>query len=407
MYRAGKKTFVFVTAVLCLLALATSASAADPRVLEGSIDADFAKINDLVPGFGGMFVDADGVVKVYMTDPSKADLLMGTLEGVEILRGRFEFNELQGWRVRLREVLGVAGVSSLDVDERANRIEIGLVPETRQTAARKIRVQMRKLGIPAEAVKFASRPMMNPLQATVRDAFNPVPGGVQINFPGFLCTLGFNVKFPASDISDAATCYFVTNDHCTFNSGQNDSTPYFQPLSPRFIGTEVFDPPFFTGAGCFPGSVCRYSDAALARYEDPAIPCEFGAIARTPLNSIVLDNPARWKIVAKQLAPLVGQLVAKQGRTTGRTEGTVTQTCVDTGVSGTNIVRLCQAFVQAGGAVIVQPGDSGSPVFLRRVETSVASLVGILWGGNGPGTLFVFSPVENIEKDFGRPLTVH
>jgi len=406
MCRAGTKTFVLL--VLSLLTLATAA-AAGPRVLEESIDADFAKINDQVPGFGGMFVDADGVVKVYMTDAGKADLLRGALEdGVEILEGRYEFNELQGWRVKLREVLGLGGVSSLDVDEKANRIEIGLVPETRPLTAAKIRHQLDKLGIPRDAVKFASRPMMIPLQTTVQGAFNPVPGGVQINFPGFLCTLGFNVRRPESDLSNQLSCFFVTNDHCSATSGNNDSTPYFQPLAPRFIGTEILDPPFFTGAGCFPGSVCRFSDAILARYEDPAIPCEFGAIARTaPIGSINLDNPDRWKIVAKLLAPVVGQLVAKQGRTTGRTEGFVTQTCVDTGVSGTNIVRLCQAFVQnTPPSVIVMPGDSGSPVFLRRVPPSVAGLVGLLWGGSGDGMLFVFSPIENVERDFGFSLTV-
>jgi hypothetical protein len=115
MCRAGTKTFVLL--VLSLLTLATAA-AAGPRVLEESIDADFAKINDQVPGFGGMFVDADGVVKVYMTDAGKADLLRGALEeGVEILEGRYEFNELQGWRVKLREVLGL-GASAASTSTR-------------------------------------------------------------------------------------------------------------------------------------------------------------------------------------------------------------------------------------------------------------------------------------------------
>lgn len=397
MYSVGRKTFTLWTAALFMLTLVATTASAEHRLVEGSIDADFARINDVVPGFGGLFIDDDGVVKVYMTAASKADLLTAAIEHVEILEGRYEFNELLGWRVKLREVLGTPGLSTLDVDERTNRIRIGLEPEARRIAAREIRRQMRELGIPRDAVVFESRPKMIPLQTTVQGAFNPVPGGVQINFPGFLCTLGFNVRFADSDL-----CYFVTNDHCSLTSGHNDSTPYYQPLAPRFIGTEILDPAFFTGAGCFPGSVCRYSDAILARYEDPTIPCEFAKIARTPVGSIVLDNPDRWTIVAKQLAPLVGQFVAKQGRTTGRTQGFVTQTCVDTGAAGTNIVRLCQAFVNAG----VQGGDSGSPVFRPRIDPSLASLVGILWGGNGPGTQFVFSPTENIEKDFGRPLTV-
>ena len=242
---------------------------------------------------------------------------------------------------------------------------------------------------------------MIPLQTTVQGAFDPIPGGVQINFPGFLCTLGFNVEL-------GGHCYFVTNDHCTATSGQNDSTPYGQPLlSGGTVATEVFDPPFFSGAGCFPNAICRFSDAAVARYADPAM-CEFGRIARTPVNSLNLDNPDRWTIVSKQLTPFQNQLVAKQGRTTGRTEGRVQATCQDTGVSGTNPlqVRLCQATVTNNGQVVVQGGDSGSPVFRRRVSTSVAQLVGILWGGNVQGTEFVYSPMENIETDFGRSLPV-
>jgi hypothetical protein len=99
----------------------------------------------------------------------------------------------------------------------------------------------------------------------------------------------------------------------------------------------------------------------------------------------------------------MGQLVAKVGRTTGWTEGDVFLTCADTPVASSNITRLCQTHVNAG----VGGGDSGSPVFLRRVDSSLAALVGILWGGNFQGTVFVFSPVENIERDFGFGLTVH
>jgi hypothetical protein len=107
-------------------------------------------------------------------------------------------------------------------------------------------------------------------------------------------------------------------------------------------------------------------------------------------------------IVAKVGSPLAGSTVAKVGRTTGWTESAVSQTCVDTNVAGSNITRLCQSIVNAG----VGPGDSGSPVFHRRIPTSQAALGGILWGGNQAGTLFVFSPTENIEKDFGFALTV-
>ena len=95
---------------------------------------------------------------------------------------------------------------------------------------------------------------------------------------------------------------------------------------------------------------------------------------------------------------MVGDVANKIGRTTGWTQGTVSATCVNTGVSGTNIVQLCQTFVDAG----VGAGDSGSDVF--GLSGGQATLLGGLWGGNSAGTLFVYSPISNIERELG-PLT--
>jgi hypothetical protein len=95
----------------------------------------------------------------------------------------------------------------------------------------------------------------------------------------------------------------------------------------------------------------------------------------------------------------------KIGRTTGWTRGTVTKTCADTGVSGSTIVLLCQAFVTAS-SVIVQGGDSGSPVFVDDGDGNV-TLLGGLWGGNQSGTQFVYSPIANIRKELGNNLFTH
>ena len=96
-----------------------------------------------------------------------------------------------------------------------------------------------------------------------------------------------------------------------------------------------------------------------------------------------------------------GTTVNKVGRTTGWTQGNVTQTCVNTNVSGTNIAQLCQTFVQnAGGAVLVGGGDSGSNVF-RITSGDNVELVGILWGGSGDGRLFVFSPLKQVRDEIG------
>ena len=97
---------------------------------------------------------------------------------------------------------------------------------------------------------------------------------------------------------------------------------------------------------------------------------------------------------------LVGHTANKVGRTTGWGQGAVTRTCTNTGVSGSNIVLLCQTFVENNSAVIVQGGDSGSPVF--RIDSGGnVTLLGNLWGGNSSGTLFVYSPMSGIEAELG------
>ena len=127
-----------------------------------------------------------------------------------------------------------------------------------------------------------------------------------------------------------------------------------------------------------------------------------GAIARTTgPNNGSLEIAGDFAI-SGQGAASVGQTANKVGRTTGWTQGLVTRTCVNTGVSASNIVLLCQDFVE-NTVPIVAGGDSGSPVF-RVNNSGRATLLGNLWGGNSSGTLFVYSPIANIEHELG-PLT--
>jgi len=69
-------------------------------------------------------------------------------------------------------------------------------------------------------------------------------------------------------------------------------------------------------------------------------------------------------------------------------------------VSESNVTQLCQTWVSAGAG----GGDSGSPVFRRQGSTNNVTLVGILWGGSG-STLYVFSPISNIEMELGALTT--
>jgi hypothetical protein len=354
-----------------------------------------------VRGFGGFFFDAQGRPTVYLKHAAERSNTERALapffraqglgpSAVQVRRGDFDWVQLERWFAQASaEVLGQSGAVFVDADEASNRVRIGV----ERGATGRARSLVARLGIPAEAVIVEETEPIT-FAATLRERVRPVVGGLQINFPGFLCTLGFNAVRSGQNS-------FITNSHCTNTQGGTEGTPYWQPLQsvdPVRIGTEVADPVYFRRRnGCPTGRRCRFSDAARAAYA-ANIQFTLGRLAKTtgPNNGSITINGS-FSITGEGSAA-VGQTVNKVGRTTGWTGGVVTNTCVNTGVSGTNIVQLCQTFVSAG----VGGGDSGSPVFRG---TNGVTLVGILWGGNALGTQFVYSPMANIEQELGALTT--
>jgi hypothetical protein len=108
--------------------------------------------------------------------------------------------------------------------------------------------------------------------------------------------------------------------------------------------------------------------------------------------------------VSGKATAAVGDSVNKVGRTTGWTRGKVTATCVNTGVSGTKIVQLCQTWVQHSKTAIVGPGDSGSSVW---TQSGGVKLLGLLWGGSTDNKTFIFSPIGQIEEELGTLSFTH
>jgi hypothetical protein len=240
--------------------------------------------------------------------------------------------------------------------------------------------------------------------ATLRDKVRPVVGGLQIRFSNYVCTLGF----PAIRKGVSG---FVTNSHCSTKHGAVDGTKYYQPLNQvadEFIGTEIADPSFIRNGPCPRGRQCRYSDAVFSQAAS-GVMFDLAKVAKTDgvnNGSLTIGNSgsARFTITAK--GPVAaGATVNKVGRTTGWTQGVVTAKCANVAVSGTNIVNLCQDIVENNSAQIVGGGDSGSQV-IAVISGDNVRLVGLLWGGNSSGTLFVYSPIENVERELGT-LTVH
>jgi hypothetical protein len=366
-----------------------------------------------VPGFGGFFLDAQGTPTIYLKDPGQraaAELALapylqarGVAAGrLQVRKGDYDWGQLERWFAGASaEALAVPGAVYVDADEASNRIRVAVEPG----AGGRVRAALARLRMPDAAViveerapvTFAvaqgPRPKPKPgggggtsLQGVVR----PIIGGVQINFPGFLCTLGFNVNGG-----------FITNSHCTTDQGGTEGTPYWQPTqsaSPTRVATEADDPEYSGSlAGCPSGRVCRRSDASRASYANGFSQFGPGLIARTSRPGRSLTITGEFTIESEGSA-FVGNVVNKVGRTTGWSQGAVTNTCVHTNVSGTNVTQLCQSFVSA----TVGSGDSGSPVF-QILSNNRVRLVGILWGGSGSRT-FVYSPLDQVEEELG-PLT--
>ncbi|HEV3052338.1 MAG TPA: hypothetical protein VGX50_18650 [Longimicrobium sp.] len=388
-----------------------------------------------VPGFGGYFIDASGAPTVYLTDPAQRPAAEAALAGflssfgwsaadLRVRQGQYSYAQLDAWyRASWTRALAVPGAVFSDIDEGNNRLRFGGVDVA---AVSSITSALVSLGVPAAAVDVQlAAPVVQ--TASLRDKIRPPHGGLQIQFFASpvspvvsVCTLGFNA------VKDGVQS-FITNSHCTNRQGGTDlKTDYYQstrggvlPSPDNYIGFELDDPAYALGDGttCPLGRTCRYSDAARVQYGAGQV-FTVGKVARAASQNpgtingdddpsvLVIDSLSpTWKITAEQAVPVLGQALNKTGRTTGWTGGTVTGTCVNINVSGSEITQLCQSYVGA----FVAGGDSGSPVFGTHTDGSVF-LAGILWGSSTDlvtgAVQFIFSPLGAVENELGELSTL-
>jgi len=372
------------------------------------------------PAFGGMFFDEDGRLTMYVLKSTLAaqdgnSRLAGMSLDVEsafhdhpmmesastmrmnVRAAEYSFVDLYGWHQALgSDVLSLPGVVLTDIAEDQNRLRVGV-----ESASAGVRVRQRlaSLGVPDGSVRVELVTPMRRL-VTVRNRIRPLMGGLQINFGPFICTIGLVAV-------RGGTPGIVTNSHCTDNQGGNDNTVYYQPLAlddTYRMAVETRDPTYFTGGECPRGRRCRYSDTAFARIPHPSGPgvqAAKGTIAKPPALNGLTVTAERFRITSENSTPVLNETLNKVGRTTGWSQGKVVLTCVNTGVSGTSFVQLCQDIVKAR----VAGGDSGSPVFriTNRPRPNDVRLYGVLWGGgsiSGIGTVFAFSALghRNIQR---------
>ncbi len=389
---------------------------------------DQLSVAQVVPGFGGYFLDASGAPTVYLTDASQrpaAETALAafladrgfTASDLRVLPGDYEYSQLDAWYRQARNsAFSVNGIILGDVDEARNRIRFGVATATAGSA---VQAAVSGLGIPLDAVIVQQRAPIKAM-VTLRNRVRPTVGGLQINFfpttvspVTLLCTLGFNA------IKDGVAS-FITNSHCSnVEGGTETPTDYYQalrgsnagntftPVAANFIGVEADDPHWVISASvdCPPPIACRYSDASRAAYA-AGVDFTLGRIARideitTSLDDTLHTISGHFTIKQEQANSVVGESTNKVGRTTGWTVGPATETCVDVLALGTTHIRLCQTIV----AGIVAGGDSGSNVFrFKNVKSGQVVLLGVLWGGSEDtaNPEFVYSPMSGIERELGE-----
>jgi hypothetical protein len=262
------------------------------------------------------------------------------------------------------------------------------------SAARGVRNALTALGIPATQYDIQVTDPIHFMSDNLRSEHRPVVAGIQLHWSSYVCTLGFSVDH-------AGGRSFITNSHCTDKQGTTGKTQYNQPsrtVSPNAIAFEADDPAYWKGGVCSRGKNCRYSDAARALYVS-GVQSQARIAKTTGINSGSLATDGHFSITGQDnTSTTFSGTMQKVGRTTGWTSGNVTDSCVTVNVSGSSIQLLCQTIVRNPGTVIVQGGDSGSPVFTGG---SNVTLRGILWGGNSAGDMFVFSPFKSIQDELG------
>jgi hypothetical protein len=382
-----------------------------------------------VRGFGGFFLDPQGQPVVYLTDPAELDAAASALEPflaargldrarLQVRRADYDYASLESWFDAVSpEALALPGAVFADLDEASNRIRIGIV---RGGSAAELHRSLAALHVPDQAVVVQESAPIRQL-ATLQERVRPVQGGLMIDFILGLCSLGFNA-LRSNQLS------FITASHCTWAQGGVEGTIWYQHTWLDFtgadntIGSEVDDPVYFSGgkkrgprgsgSACPRNRVCRYSDASRGLYAIPAADVALGKIARTTGENAVndIELTGSFTITAEHASELfaIGSTVHKVGMTTGWTSTAVTATCANVNIDGTSITQLCQTLAGLEGAghpVVVGPGDSGSPVFIKTGDATI-TLAGILWGGTPEGGLLAFSPLKNVQQELGDLVVV-
>jgi hypothetical protein len=396
-------------------------AAADTASLQAPADGDlypgeqqFMEMAKEVPGYAGDWYDG-GTRVVALTDQNSQDMALKILStsapaeqgrhaeakmggGTRFVQADFDYLTLRDYRDRAADlVLSAEGATYLDLDERANRVVVGVEDESQRA---EVEALFEKAGVPSKATEVVVTGKIED-NTTLQQFHRPLEGGWQIQSAnGAICTLGFMTRNPAGGAPA-----FVTASHCTSTLWGLDGTMFSQNVNNLWVGREARDPaPFVCPPPISSNIRCRNSDAALVQVNS-GVTVAPGRIARTEfwstgwgnLGSIDIDSLAPSLVItANQAYPSAGQWLDKVGRTTGWTSGQVVNTCL-TVIKAPQRWALCQYTAD----YYSQAMDSGAPVFVWHGDT--VTLAGLHWGNNNQQRRSFFSPTRGVQLDLNVP----
>jgi len=319
--------------------------------------------------------------------------------------------ELNEAFAKMRDVLSLKDVVSLDMNEACGCLTIGIASDS---AYEQVAWFAGKQGIAKHWIKTVVTPPTVRF-LNLRDKYRPTMGGIEIRFPLPNNFIG-NCSMGLPTFSFATGTYgFLTASHCTEGTqGKMNGTELFQGAftTANKIGVETLDLELFTSAdntACPMNRLCRFSDAAFIEYSQQDLGIT-GRIKRpkdkcTAACGLDVERATDDIRMVYGISGLfTGTVVDKVGRTTGWTGGAITNTCEDVNISekdaagnfvDTGITLLCQVRTD----MISAGGDSGGPIFEFRPTYGAGAFAGILWGGNSTTT--VYSPINLIDAELG------
>ncbi len=151
----------------------TSAAGSRSSAFEGGRPEEkaFADLAMRSPSSAGFFLDSlgravvivrdtidDASARLALNDLAASGRVSGSpaaIQNARIQRGQFTYQQLSTWRnIAFERILWLEGVSSLDLDERANRVTIGLTPQSASSLRRSLPAQLIAAGIDTSAVRY-------------------------------------------------------------------------------------------------------------------------------------------------------------------------------------------------------------------------------------------------------------